>query len=299
MKKKRKPTFLIIGQKDKQMSDLSVRLEQLGYKVIFEQNHNKLPIKTIKNNHIDLLIVNCKNFKNVKTLSDFLINDPTLPSLPILPVVEDGDVFCLELADNLIPGLVDCIHKSDDTDVILQKITSIVKLNEEIYTDKKAEEVNVGGNLDLDAAILNTNTVKVDNVKVYLIEDDPLLQDLIVSNLKRSGFLFEINDNCDDVLTKMKTFSPQVLILDLMLPNCNGLDLLKLIREDNELKSVPVVIFSNIDSEDDRKRAEELGVSGFYVKAMTDLSELMFVLKDLAKNKESYHDVEELSLETK
>jgi DNA-binding response OmpR family regulator len=63
-----------------------------------------------------------------------------------------------------------------------------------------------------------------------------------------------------------------------MLPGEDGFDLLKKIKSNPATAAVPVLIFSNKDSQEDRKLAAELGATGFYVKAMTDLSELLDII---------------------
>jgi len=60
-----------------------------------------------------------------------------------------------------------------------------------------------------------------------------------------------------------------------MLPGKSGFDILAELKDDEVLKNIPVIVFSNRDGQEDRARAKELGAVDFYVKAMTDLSELI------------------------
>jgi DNA-binding response OmpR family regulator len=68
-----------------------------------------------------------------------------------------------------------------------------------------------------------------------------------------------------------------------MLPGKNGFELLAEIREDGQFKDTPVIIFSNRDSQEDRRKAKELGAAAFHVKAMTDLAELVTTIENLVK----------------
>lgn len=86
------------------------------------------------------------------------------------------------------------------------------------------------------------NTIK----KILFVEDDPVALTTYRSQLQREGFLVE---PAQDGLTAMKILSrqtPDLIVLDLMLPKFNGVDVIKFIRTDARLKDVPVIILSNI-----------------------------------------------------
>lgn len=112
-------------------------------------------------------------------------------------------------------------------------------------------------------------------VRVFAVEDDPLLQNLLVMRFDQAGFSHEFSSDGKQVVSKVKHFKPHVILLDLMLPGIEGFDVLKDLKEETDTKHIPVVIFSNKDGQEDRKRAQELGADSFHVKALTDLSDLV------------------------
>lgn len=65
---------------------------------------------------------------------------------------------------------------------------------------------------------------------------------------------------------------PELIILDLMMPDIDGLDVLELVREDHRLKQVPVVIFSAVSDPKLRQRGAELGATDWWVKAGVDFT---------------------------
>jgi len=125
--------------------------------------------------------------------------------------------------------------------------------------------------------------VTTTGIRVFVIEDDPLLRNLLSMKLERSNFPSEFSTDGANVLPQMYQFNPDVIILDLMLPGRSGFEVLTEIKNDKKLSDVPVVVFSNRDGQEDRQKASELGAKGFYVKAMTDLSELIETIESLTK----------------
>ena len=119
-------------------------------------------------------------------------------------------------------------------------------------------------------------------VKVLIVEDDPLLSNLLAIRFEQANFPCHFNHDGKEVLKDILEFKPHILILDLMLPGVSGLDILEEIRTNQETSSLPVIIFSNRDGAEDKKRAAELGVSGFFVKAMTDLVDLVETIEKKA-----------------
>ena len=68
-----------------------------------------------------------------------------------------------------------------------------------------------------------------------------------------------------------------------MIGAINGLDLLEEIKQCTDLQNIPVIVFSNQDSYEERHRAATLGASEYLVKATTDLSDLVKILSNLSK----------------
>lgn len=122
----------------------------------------------------------------------------------------------------------------------------------------------------------------VSGTRVFFIEDDPLIHTLLETKFTQLGFSCAFSVDGVDVLTKIDGFKPDVIILDLMLPGVDGLDILAELKTNPTTKDIPVVIFSNRDEQTDRQRANELGVARYRVKATTDLADLAQEVRDLA-----------------
>lgn len=76
---------------------------------------------------------------------------------------------------------------------------------------------------------------------------------------------------------------PDLVLLDLILPEMDGFEILKKIRSNKELDSVKVIIFSNLSQEDEKHKAEALGANGFIAKADVTPQELVIKVKEFLK----------------
>jgi DNA-binding response OmpR family regulator len=121
------------------------------------------------------------------------------------------------------------------------------------------------------------------SARVFFVEDDALLHNLLQSKFEQSGFTCEFSVDGKNTLERVKAFKPDVIVLDIMLPGVSGLDILSEVKESSETVNIPVLMFSNRDEQSDRHLAEERGAAGFYVKAMTDLSDLVKEVQRLAQ----------------
>jgi len=120
-------------------------------------------------------------------------------------------------------------------------------------------------------------------VRLLVVEDDPLLRNLLSIRLQKSGITHEFCHSGDKALEQIFEFKPTVVILDLMLPGKNGMDVLLDIRTNSSIKDLPVIIFSNKDDDAERMRAKSLKVDNFLVKATTDLSTLVSLILSYGK----------------
>lgn len=113
------------------------------------------------------------------------------------------------------------------------------------------------------------------NKKIMIIEDDDFLRSLAVTKLQSSSFDVISSSNGQDGLSKLQASVPDLLILDLMLPVMNGFDVLRSIRNDQNLKNLPVIVFSNMGDEKDMKICLDLGITDYMIKSNFTLDELV------------------------
>jgi len=112
---------------------------------------------------------------------------------------------------------------------------------------------------------------------VMLVEDDPPLIDIYRIAMKRSPFKLSIQSDIDDAFNFARDKHPSLILLDIILPAAHhqapavfekmGFELLKKLKGDSKTKNIPVVMFTNLDSYQDRETAENLGAVDYLVKA--------------------------------
>lgn len=110
--------------------------------------------------------------------------------------------------------------------------------------------------------------------KVLIIEDDTFLQDLEASKLKSEGYEVISAYTGEEGMDKVYAEDLGLVLLDLILPKIDGFEILKRIKEDEKLKKIPIIIFSNLSDSKDIDRAKELGATDFMVKSNFTLDEL-------------------------
>lgn len=109
--------------------------------------------------------------------------------------------------------------------------------------------------------------------KILIIEDDTFLQGLAANKLGDAGFDVTTASDGDEAVTELAKEKFNCILLDLMLPDISGFDILKSIRETS--KSLPVIVFSNLSDDKDIKKALDLGATDYLVKSNFTLEELV------------------------
>ena len=112
------------------------------------------------------------------------------------------------------------------------------------------------------------------HANIMMIDDEPIMVEVVKAFLSDAGFteFFGINDP-KLAIEAIRTQRPDVLLLDLIMPGIDGFAILKSIRNDPQLKTLPVVMLTNPSDADTKLRIAELGVTDFLEKPL-DPSEL-------------------------
>lgn len=144
------------------------------------------------------------------------------------------------------------------------------------------EPAEDGDDSDLTVTSAPTPAAATKPPRVCVVEDDPLLRNLLSAKFARSNIRASFKSDGSNAITFISEFRPDVVILDLMLPGRSGFDVLKDIRENPETAQLPVIVLSNRSNEEDFNQATELGVKHFFVKALTDLNDVVDAITKLA-----------------
>ncbi len=120
--------------------------------------------------------------------------------------------------------------------------------------------------------------------KILIIEDDVFLGDALVQKLKNEGFDVALSRDGMEGFSRIKTFTPDMILLDIILPNMNGYEILEAKQKDPSIAPIPVIIISNSGQPVEISRALQLGVKDYLIKAQFDPEEvLMKVRAQLSK----------------
>ena len=101
-------------------------------------------------------------------------------------------------------------------------------------------------------------------MKLLVIEDELSLQEMMATTLRKDGYIVETASDCSTAFSKLGSYSYDCILLDITLPDGNGLDILEIIK--NSGNAANVIITSARDSIDDKIRGLELGADDYLAK---------------------------------
>ncbi|PIR96624.1 MAG: response regulator [Candidatus Doudnabacteria bacterium CG10_big_fil_rev_8_21_14_0_10_42_18] len=120
------------------------------------------------------------------------------------------------------------------------------------------------------------------NKKALIVEDDEQLRGVMVSKLGEVYEVLQAGDG-EEAVERIIDKIPDVILLDLLLPKLDGFKVLDRLRSypDKKIASIPVVVLSNLWSDKDILQAKSLKVEEYFVKAHTDLNDVVLRLKKI------------------
>lgn len=122
--------------------------------------------------------------------------------------------------------------------------------------------------------------------KVMVIEDDPTITQILITKLTSSGFDVKNTLNSTEAVFMAEQYQPDIFILDLMMTRLSGEEVVKAIKANDDLKNVPILVFSNKGVTDEIEYAKDMGVDRFLIKSDTSLSKLVEVVEEIVEGKE-------------
>lgn len=102
--------------------------------------------------------------------------------------------------------------------------------------------------------------------RVLLIDDEPGIVKVVSKRLEHAGFDVMVAMDGQDGLTKARLGHPDVILLDLMLPKMSGLEVCAALKQDEQYRKIPIIIFTGKGDAMDEKLCREVGVEAFITK---------------------------------
>jgi two-component system, OmpR family, response regulator ResD len=107
----------------------------------------------------------------------------------------------------------------------------------------------------------------MNNKRVLLVEDEDYIRDLYKRQLDLDGLPTDAFGTGREGLEAVKKFQYSLVLLDIMLPDLNGLQILKEIKSNPQTKALPVVLLTNLGQDTVIKEGFELGAEGYLIKS--------------------------------
>lgn len=102
--------------------------------------------------------------------------------------------------------------------------------------------------------------------KVLLIEDEESLRNLYTRILSSRNYTVETAVDGEDALLKLPEFQPDIIVLDIVMPNYNGVDLLRVLKNDERHRKIPVVMLTALSEMKKITKCLEMGAVGYITK---------------------------------
>ncbi|HZV36050.1 MAG TPA: response regulator, partial [Verrucomicrobiae bacterium] len=118
--------------------------------------------------------------------------------------------------------------------------------------------------------------------KILVVDDEPDAIELIKFNLKAAGYEVLTAADGDEALKKARSALPDLIILDLMLPEVDGLEVCKILRRDQRVSATPIIMLTAKAAEIDRVLGLELGADDYVTKPFSP-RELVLRIKRLLR----------------
>lgn len=115
--------------------------------------------------------------------------------------------------------------------------------------------------------------------KILLVEDDDNLANVYLTRLQAEGFDVRRVPNGEDALAAAIEYRPDLTLLDVMMPQVNGFDVLDIIRNTPETANLKVIMMTALSQDSDKQRAESLGADDYLVKSQVVIADVIDRIK--------------------
>jgi len=119
--------------------------------------------------------------------------------------------------------------------------------------------------------------------KVLIVEDDNMICAMYKTKLEQDGFEVLLADNGSKGLETAMSELPDIIMLDVIIPQLDGFSVLAKLKEDPKTKNIPVIMLTNLGTTEDQKKGKEIGAVDYLVKAKFTPTQVSQKVKEYLK----------------
>lgn len=121
--------------------------------------------------------------------------------------------------------------------------------------------------------------------KILIIEDDPFLSEMYVAKFTQVNFEVEVAIDGQEGLRKIEKNKPDLILLDIVLPKMDGFEILEKIKNNPQLKKIPVVLLTNLGQRNEVEKGLGLGADEYIIKAHFTPTAVVAKVKEILARK--------------
>jgi len=133
--------------------------------------------------------------------------------------------------------------------------------------------------------IIATRRKRMIKHRVMIIDDEINAVDLLKHRLESEGYQVLALLNAKEIISEVHRFLPDIIILDLLMPELGGLDACEMLNKDPVGQSTPIIVVSGLNKDIDKKKAYVMGIQEYFVKPV-DIEVLLQAIRKYIKEKE-------------
>jgi DNA-binding response OmpR family regulator len=118
-------------------------------------------------------------------------------------------------------------------------------------------------------------------VKILIVEDDALMSRMYQKAFGFEGFEIEVAGDGQEGLDKARAIKPTIILLDVMMPKLNGLQVLEQLKSDPQTKTIPVIMLTNLAGSNDAEMALTKGAVKYIIKSEHEPKEVVDMVKEI------------------
>lgn len=122
-----------------------------------------------------------------------------------------------------------------------------------------------------------------EKIKVLIVEDEEMLVNMYISKFEKEGFDPIKALNGKNGLELADKENPQIILLDVIMPEMDGFMVLKELKSNSKTKNIPVIMLTNLGQDEDIKKGNELGAKDYLVKANLTPAQVVDKVKEILK----------------